>query len=57
MRVTRPKRSVGVGRSISDSHALRTSELATHRQKLISIEQVEKVEPQALAALVSVTIT
>ena len=42
LRVARPKRSVGVGRSPSDFHALRTSEeRATHRQKLISIVQVE----------------
>ena len=42
LRVACPERSVGVGRSISDSHALRTSERATHRQKIILIVQVEK---------------
>jgi hypothetical protein len=40
-RVARPKRSVGVGLSTSDSHALRTSSPATHRRKLISIVRVE----------------
>ena len=41
LRVARPKRSVGVGRSTSDSHALRTLERATHRQEPILIVQVE----------------
>ena len=41
LRVARPKRSVGVSRSTGDSHALRTSGRATHRQKLTSIVQVE----------------
>ncbi len=41
LRVARPKRSVGMGRSTSDSHPLRTLVRATHRQELISIVQVE----------------
>jgi RNA polymerase sigma factor (sigma-70 family) len=39
--VARPKRSVGVVRSTSDSPALRTLERATGRQKFVSIVQVE----------------
>jgi hypothetical protein len=41
LRVARLKRSVGMSRRPSDSHALRTSELATFRQKFISIARFE----------------
>ena len=45
LRVARPKRSVGMGRTTSDSHALRTLERATHRQELTSIVEVESIHP------------
>jgi hypothetical protein len=46
LRVARPKRSVGVGRSTtSDSHALRTSGRATQRRSLLSIVQIELFHP------------